>query len=93
MTLLDEVQAARKKVVTDGYEMSLGELINLYRDDELKIDPVFQRLFRWDDERKTRFIEIDPSRYPEFHPFSSTKMRKEYGSLLTVCSVSPPCSS
>ena len=57
MALPDEVQAARKKVVTDGYEMSLGELINLYRDDELKIDPVFQRLFRWDDERKTRFIE------------------------------------
>lgn len=57
MTLLDEVQLARKKVVTDGYEMSLGELINLYRNDELKIDPVFQRLFRWDDERKTRFIE------------------------------------
>lgn len=57
MTLLEEVQAARKKVVTDGYEMSLGELINLYRDEELIIDPVFQRLFRWDDERKTRFIE------------------------------------
>jgi hypothetical protein len=44
MTLLEEAQTARKKVVTDGYEMSLGELINLYRDDELKIDPVFQRL-------------------------------------------------
>jgi hypothetical protein len=57
MALLEEVQAARKKVVTDGYEMSLGELINLYRNDELKIDPVFQRLFRWEDERKTRFIE------------------------------------
>lgn len=57
MTLLEEVQAARKKVVTDGYEMSLGELINLYRDNELKIDPVFQRLFRWEDGRKTRFIE------------------------------------
>jgi hypothetical protein len=57
MTLIEEVQAARKKVVTDGYEMSLGELINLYREDELKIDPVFQRLFRWEDERKTRFIE------------------------------------
>ena len=57
MALLDEVQAARKKVVTDGYEMSLGELVNLYRNDELKIDPVFQRLFRWRDERKTRFIE------------------------------------
>ena len=57
MALLAEVQAARKKVVTDGYEMSLGELINLYRNEELKIDPVFQRLFRWRDERKTRFIE------------------------------------
>lgn len=57
MTLLREVQAARKKVVTDGYEMSLGELINLYRAGELVIDPVFQRLFRWEDERKTRFIE------------------------------------
>src|SRR6266436_1141066 len=57
MPLQEEIQAARKKVVADGYEMSLGELINLYRNDELKIDPVFQRLFRWDDERKTRFIE------------------------------------
>jgi hypothetical protein len=57
MALLEEVQAARKKVVTDGYDMSFGELINLYHNDELKIDPVFQRLFRWGDERKTRFIE------------------------------------
>lgn len=57
MTLLEEVQSARKKVVTDGYEMSIGEVINLYKDGELKIDPVFQRLFRWEDERKTRFIE------------------------------------
>lgn len=37
--------------------MSIGEVINLYKDGELKIDPVFQRLFRWEDERKTRFIE------------------------------------
>lgn len=57
MALLDEIQAARKKVVTDGYEMSLGEIINLYKDKELVIDPVFQRLYRWEDERKTRFIE------------------------------------
>ena len=57
MALADEIQTARKKVITDGYEMSLGEIINLYKDDELVIDPVFQRLFRWDDERKTRFIE------------------------------------
>ena len=57
MALFEEIQATRKKVVTDGYEMSLGEIINLYRDGELVIDPVFQRLYRWQDERKTRFIE------------------------------------
>jgi len=57
MALTDEIQATRKKVVTDGYEMSLGEIINLYKNEELIIDPVFQRLFRWEDERKTRFIE------------------------------------
>ena len=57
MALVDEIQAARKNIVTDGYEMSLGEIINLYKDRELVIDPVFQRLFRWEDERKTRFIE------------------------------------
>lgn len=57
MSLSEEIQAARKNIVTDGYDMSLGEIINLYRDNELVIDPVFQRLFRWDDERKTRFIE------------------------------------
>lgn len=57
MALAEEIQTARKKVVTDGYEMSIGEVINLYKDGELKIDPVFQRLFRWGDERKTRFIE------------------------------------
>lgn len=57
MTLQDEVLKARQKVVTDGYEMSLGEIINLYKAGELVIDPVFQRLFRWDDQRKTRFIE------------------------------------
>lgn len=57
MALADEIQTARKKVITDGYEMSIGEIINLYKDGELVIDPVFQRLFRWDDERKSRFIE------------------------------------
>ena len=57
MSLSDEISTARKRVVTDGYEMSWGEVINLYRDNELVIDPVFQRLFRWEDNRKTRFVE------------------------------------
>ena len=57
MSLSTEIQEARKDIVSDGYDMSLGEVINLYKDGELRIDPAFQRLFSWDISRKTRFIE------------------------------------
>lgn len=57
MGLETEIKKARKEIVSDGYDMSLGEVINLYKDGELKINPEFQRLFRWDITRKTRFIE------------------------------------
>ena len=57
MGLIEEIREARKTIVTDGYEMSIGEIINLYKDKELEIDPEFQRLFRWTGEQKTRFIE------------------------------------
>ena len=57
MALEDEVALARKEIRSDGYEMSIGEISNLYRDGELKIDPEYQRLFRWDITRKTRFVE------------------------------------
>lgn len=57
MSLEEEIQTARTEIVSDGYDMSVGELINLYKDGELKIHPEFQRLFRWDETRKTRFVE------------------------------------
>ncbi len=57
MSLENEIALARKEIVSDGYDMSVGELINLYKDGEIKIHPEFQRLFRWDPTRKTRFIE------------------------------------
>lgn len=52
-----ELEQARRLVSTDGYPMSVGELTNMYRDEELVIRPPFQRLFRWDDEQKSRLIE------------------------------------
>lgn len=57
MSLDIEIASARQEIVSDGYDMSVGELINLYKDNEIKIHPEFQRLFRWDTTRKTRFIE------------------------------------
>ncbi len=52
-----EVLEARQEIHSDSYPMSLGELTNLYRDGELVIAPAFQRLFRWDDEQKSRLVE------------------------------------
>lgn len=57
MALDQEIAAARKEIVADGYDMSVGELVNLYKDGELQINPAYQRLFRWDSTRKTRFVE------------------------------------
>jgi len=37
--------------------MSIGELVNLYEDEELDIHPEFQRVYRWSDEQKSKLIE------------------------------------
>lgn len=57
MSLEDEIQRASREIVKDGYEMSIGEVMSLYKDKELIINPVFQRYFRWDEWQKTKFIE------------------------------------
>ena len=57
MGLDQEIEARRAEIRSDGYPMSIGELISLYRDDELDIHPEFQRFYRWSDEQKSRLIE------------------------------------
>lgn len=57
MSLNQEIEARRAEIRSDGYSMSIGELISLYRDEELDIHPEFQRFFRWSDEQKSRLIE------------------------------------
>ena len=58
MSLNDEIKARRaEKYIAMGYSMSIGELISLYRDEELDIHPEFQRFYRWSDEQKSRLIE------------------------------------
>lgn len=56
-TLEEEIAERRRAIFTDGYAMSIGELTNLYKDNELDVHPEFQRIFRWDDTQKTRLIE------------------------------------
>lgn len=56
-TLSVQIETAERKVSTDSYDMSVGELINIYRDGEIHITPEYQRLFRWNIEQKSAFIE------------------------------------
>ncbi|MGC5781618.1 DUF262 domain-containing protein [Methylobacterium sp. NFXW15] len=55
--LTDEIENAKRLVRTDAYQMSIGEIVSLYDDGEIIIDPEFQRLFRWGNSQKSRLIE------------------------------------
>lgn len=57
MTLTDEIAKHRAEIRSDGYSMSVGELISMYKEKELYIRPQFQRFFRWSDSQKSRLIE------------------------------------
>lgn len=57
MALQDEIIKQSAQIKTDSYPMSIGELLNLYRDGELDVHPEFQRVYRWSDTQKTRLIE------------------------------------
>ena len=56
-TLQDQIDDMSKAIKTDNYPMSIGELAGLYRDGELNINPIYQRLFRWDIEQQSALIE------------------------------------
>lgn len=54
-----ELQIVRykKEIHADSYPMSIGEMINLYRENELDVHPEFQRFYRWTSKQKSQFIE------------------------------------
>lgn len=57
MSLQTEIDKARVQVRTDEYSMSIGEIVTMYEKGELIINPSFQRLFRWEEHQKSKFIE------------------------------------
>ncbi|TAH30027.1 MAG: DUF262 domain-containing protein [Cytophagales bacterium] len=56
-SIIHKINAAKKEFVTDGYTMSVGEIISMYKEGELIINPDFQRAFRWSVAHQTRLIE------------------------------------
>lgn len=57
MTLQNEIDLRSTEVKSDSYSMSIGELTNLYQDEEIDIHPEFQRFYRWSPLQKTKLIE------------------------------------
>lgn len=47
----------RNSLITDKLDMSYGEIMSMYMEDEIIISPQFQRLYRWNIYQRTRFIE------------------------------------
>jgi Protein of unknown function DUF262 len=53
----EELGIYRTEIKTDQWSASIGELFSLYEREKLKINPAFQRFFRWSDFQKTLLIE------------------------------------
>lgn len=55
--LQEQIDTMSKSIKTDSYPMSIGELAALYKEGDLNISPVYQRMFRWDIEQQSALIE------------------------------------
>ena len=55
--LQDQIALRAKEIRTDGYGMSIGEVLSLYKENDIDIHPEFQRIFRWKDSQKSKLIE------------------------------------
>src|SRR5208282_4947764 len=55
--LSEEITSAQRLVRTDAYQMSFGEIVGMYENHEIVINPEFQRFFRWDIGQKSKLIE------------------------------------
>jgi hypothetical protein len=55
--LLQAVQKQVKQIQTSSLDLSFNELLDMYSNKELQIDPEYQRAFRWSPGKESRFIE------------------------------------
>jgi len=57
MSVLDDINLHRAELKTDSYTTTISDLLSTYKRGDLRIDPEYQRLFRWDLERQSEYIE------------------------------------
>jgi uncharacterized protein with ParB-like and HNH nuclease domain len=56
-TLTDQINDKSKEIIAQDYNFSIGELISMYKDEDIDIHPEFQRFYRWTNAQKTKLIE------------------------------------
>lgn len=57
MSVHDDVAKHRNDISTDTYTLTWNEILSQYKDQDLIIDPEYQRLFRWDIDQQTQYVE------------------------------------
>lgn len=57
MGVLDDVNLHRTELKTDSYTTTISDLLGTYTRGDLHVNPEYQRLFRWDLERQSEYIE------------------------------------
>ena len=57
VSLLKELDERSSQIRFEVIDFSAGELIRLYENNEIVIQPAFQRMFRWSDAQQSRLIE------------------------------------
>lgn len=55
--LIENVDSQIIKIRTKSLDVSFNELYDMYKNGELIISPDYQRLFRWEEEKQSRFVE------------------------------------
>lgn len=55
--LITAIETRLKKVSTQSLDLSFNELLDMYDNNELDISPDYQRLFKWTEGARSRFIE------------------------------------
>lgn len=55
--LIRALESKVEKVHTQSLDLSFNELLDMFKDGELDINPDYQRLFRWSQGAQSRFIE------------------------------------
>ena len=54
---ITEIAKKRNSVQTNSFPITIGEIVNQYKEKDIILRPEYQRLFRWTDEEKSLLIE------------------------------------